>query len=271
MLWQAQTDMYFAMAEGILPYPEPSTFLRWPIFATLAQRAFIPDAAEQFGGFIAAHNVETIIVTDKLLPTWRTLLSTIDTRPTKAEDVWLFRVTRQPRPDVETAWRSLRKHFDTERLITLITGAEKYLSEGGNLDSLSVLRAEKLNLIPQDSLVGPPLLDIPGLPIELNQKTDPHLIDGLWLGKTPAGQVSVGEEVWYSAVAPMVEQLHGVASGIYYPYPDKLTARVLRTEEPSGWLIMTFTRDGLARASELLTASTKNAGPTLPDPLEDQM
>ena len=63
LLWQAQTHMYFAMAEGILPYPEPSAFLRWPIFASLTQRAFVPDAAEQFRGFIAAHDVETIIVT----------------------------------------------------------------------------------------------------------------------------------------------------------------------------------------------------------------
>jgi len=269
MLWQAQTHMYFQMAEGILPYPDPSAFLRWPIFPSLTRRAYVPYAAEQFGAFIAAHNVESIIVTDDLLPTWRALLSTIDTRPTKVEGVWLFRVARQPRPDVETAWRSLRKCFDTERLVTLVTGAQKYLSEGGNLDSLSVLAAEKLNLIPEDSLVGPAILEIPGLPIELNQNADPHLLDGVWLGKTPDGLVSVGEEVWYSAVAPMVEQLHGVASGIYYPYPDRLEAGALRTEEPSGWLLMTFTREQLARASELLTASTKNARPTLLEHLED--
>ena len=105
--------------------------------------------------------------------------------------------------------------------------------------------------------------------MESNPKTDPHLMDGLWLGKTPDGLVSVGEEVWYSAVAPMVEQLHGVASGIYYPYPDKLATGEPRTEEPDGWLLMTFNREQLARASELLTTSTKNAGPTLFEHLKD--
>ena len=269
MMWQAQTHMYFAMAEGILPYPEPSAFLRWPIFASLTQRAFVPDAAEQFRGFIAAHDVETIIVTDKVLSTWRTLLSTIDSQPIKVDDVWLYRVRRQALPDVETTWLRLRTSFDTKRLVTLVTGADKYLSEGENLDSLSVLSAEKLNLIPQDLLVGPPILEIPGLPIESNPKTDPHFMDGLWLGKTPDGLVSVGAEVWYSAVAPMVEQLHGVASGIYYPYPDKLAAGVPRTEEPDGWLMMTFNREQLARASELLTTSTKNAGPMLFEHLKD--
>ena len=165
-------------------------------------------------------------MTDKVLSTWRTLLSTIDSQPIKVDDVWLYRVRRQALPDVETTWLRLRTSFDTKRLVTLVTGADKYLSEGGNLDSLSVLSAEKLNLIPQDLLVGPPILEIPGLPIESNPKTDPHFMDGLWLGKTPDGLVSVGAEVWYSAVAPMVEQLHGVASGIYYPYPDKLAAGI---------------------------------------------
>jgi hypothetical protein len=258
MIWQAQTRMYFDMAEGP-PFPDSSAFLRWPIFPSLTRRAYVPDATEQFQAFIAAHDVETIVVTDKLFATWRGLLSTIDARPTKVADVWLFRVARQPRPDVEMTWRSLRKRFDTERFITLITGAQKYLSDGGNLDSLSVLGAEKLNLIREDSLVGPPLLEIPGLPIESNPKTDPRLLDGVWLGKTPDGLVSVGEQVWYSAIAPMVEQLHGIASGIYYPYPDKLAARVLPTEEPSGWLIMTFTYAQLSQAAALLAARKDNS------------
>jgi hypothetical protein len=50
-------------------------------------------------------------------------------------------------------------------------------------------------------------------------KTDPHLIDELWLGKGPNGLVNVGEEVWYSAVAPMVKQLHGVATEFTIPIP----------------------------------------------------
>jgi hypothetical protein len=82
-----------------------------------------------------------------------------------------------------------------------VIGADKYLSESENLDSLSVLSAEKLNLIPQDLLVGPSIVEIPGLPTELIPKTDPHLMNGLWLGKTPDGLVSVGEEVWYSAAS----------------------------------------------------------------------
>ena len=179
---------------------------------------------------------------------WKTMLTNLDAHPIKVEDVWLFRVARRPPTDVETTWRELRRRFDTERIVTLVAGAEKYLSGGGSLDSLSVLKAEKLNLIPKDSLVGPPTLVIPGLPIESKRNIDPHLLDGVWLGKTPDGLVSVGAQVWYSAAAPMVEQLRRVASGIYYPYPDKLTASVLGTEQPSGWLLMTFTREQLARA-----------------------
>ena len=138
MLWQAQTHIYFEMAGGP-PYPEASALLRWPIFPSLTQRAYVPDAAEQLGAFIAAHNVQTIIVTASLLSTWRTLLATVDAQPIKVDDVWLFRVAKQPQRDVETTWRDLRRRFDTGRLVTLVASAQKYLSDGGSLDSLSVL------------------------------------------------------------------------------------------------------------------------------------
>ena len=118
-------------------------------------------------------------------------------------------------------------------------------------------------------MVGPPTLVIPGLPIESEQDVDPHLLDGVWLGKTPDGLVSVGAQVWYSAAAPMVEQLRRVTSGIYYPYPDKLTASVLGTEEPSGWLLMTFTREQLARANELLISLKNKSEPALIDHSSD--
>ena len=74
-----------------------------------------------------------------MLSTWRTLLSTIDAQHNRVDDVWLYRVRRQALPDVETTWLRLRISFDAKRLVTLVTGADKYLSEGGNLDSLSVL------------------------------------------------------------------------------------------------------------------------------------
>ena len=82
------------------------------------------------------------------------------------------------------------------------------LAEGASI-LFSVLKAEKLNLIPKDFLVGPPTLVIPGLPIESKQDVDPHLLDGVSLGKTPDGLVSVGAQVWCSAAAPMAEQLAG--------------------------------------------------------------
>ena len=133
----------FTMAEGILPYPEPSAFLRWPIFPSLTQRSYVPDAAEQFEAFVTAHKVQTIIVTDRLLLTWRTLLGAFDAQPIKVNDVWLFKVAKQPARDVETTWRDLRRRFDTGRFVTLVAGAEKYLSEGGSLDSLSVLEGRR--------------------------------------------------------------------------------------------------------------------------------
>jgi hypothetical protein len=79
----------------------------------------------------------------------------------------------------------------------------------------------------------------------------------------------VGAQLWYSASAPMVEQLRRVTSGIYYPYPDKLAASVLETEEPSGWLLMTFTREQLARANELLISLNNKSEPAVTDHSSD--
>ena len=118
-------------------------------------------------------------------------------------------------------------------------------------------------------MVGPPTLVIPGLPIESKRIIDPHLLDGVWLGKTTDGLVSVGAQVWYSAAAPMIDQLRRVTSGIYYPYPDKLTTSVPATEESNGWLLMTFTREQLARASELLISLNNKSEPALIDHSSD--
>jgi hypothetical protein len=252
MLWQAQTHMYFNMAEGVT-LPPPVEFRRWPIFPTLTKQAYIPNATEQFRGFLSAHSVEAIIVTDEALPTWQVFLSTLHVRPIKIDGVSLYRISAQPRFDVETTLRSLRARFDTERLVTLVMSAEKYLSQGKSVHSLSVLKAKDLDLVPQDSLIGPPVLLVPGMQVDLNQDADPHLAYGVWLGETSDGLVGVGEQVWYSAVAPVVEKLRGVSSGIYFPYPDKL-ATTTAVDMRDGWLLITFTRAQLTQASALLAA-----------------
>jgi hypothetical protein len=255
MMWQAQTHMYFDMAEGTT-MPPPSDFRRWPIFRSLTKRGYVPDPKEQFEAFAKEHHVTAIIVTDGLLPTWQDLLSRLDSHPVKLEGVCIYRLPRTSMPDVEETWRSLRTRFDTERLTTLITGSEKYLSQGGELNSLSVSRVEEAGLIPLNELVGPPIMTVPGVQDHSNQNRDPHFSDGVWIGRTPDGLVAVGEEAWYVATKPLLDKLRGVSSRIYFPYPSELRGAALGRDAQDGWLMLTFTRAQLAQAAALLSTRT---------------
>ncbi len=260
MMWQAQTNMYFDMAGGTT-MPPPSDFRRWPIFRSLTKRGYVPDPKEQFEAFAKEHHVTAIIVTDGLLAIWQVLLSSLDAHPIKVEGVCIYRLPRLSMPNVEPTWLSLRSRFDTERLTTLITGSEEYLSRGGKLYSLSVRGAEEAGLIPRDQLVGPPILTAPGVQDYSNQNRDPHFSDGVWIGPTPDGRVAVGEEAWYSATTPLLEKLRGVSSRIYFPYPTELGRAAPGRKAQEGWLVLTFTRAQLAQAAALLStsASPKNA------------
>ena len=261
MLWQAQTKMYFDMAEGTTA-PPPSDFRRWPIFPSLTKRAYVPDAAEQFKAFAAEHRVTAIIVADGVLPTWQALLSTLDAHPVRAKGVSIYRLPMTGMPDVERTWRGLRSRFDTERLTALIVGSENYLSHGGDLNSLTVHRAEESALISNDELVGASILTAPGVQDYSRQNRDPHFTDGVWIGRTPDGMAVVGEEAWYVTAAPLIDKLRTVSTRIYFPYPRELGETAPGRDAQDGWLLFTFTRAQLSQAAALLSAKTGQPNPT---------
>ena len=146
------------------------------------------------------------------------------------------------------------------RFTTRVTKAHKYLSEGGSLDSLSVLKASDLDLIPRDSLISPSVIPT----------SDARYAYGLWLGERPDGRIGIGEFVWYLAVIPLIERLRDIAGEIYFTDPIRLS-----TSAPApytqGWLMMVFTREQLARAAELLNTPIKKARPMLADHLETEV
>jgi hypothetical protein len=279
MLWQAQTHMYFNMAEGA-GAGWPDAFLRWPIAPALSDRSYVPHGVEQLKAFLAAHDVSAILVAERQLAIWRTPLSILDPAPSEVGGISLYRVTESARPDSGATLNAMRSQFDTERIAALIAIANTCLLKKGGAASLSVLKAEELQLLPQDSLIGPPpqfalgttRISAPLAPrttSDPNLITDPHLAYGLWLGTTPDGHVGVGEQAWYSGVAPLIEKLRGVSSGIYFPYPNKLATGAPPPDDRDGWLLITFTLEQLARANEMLSASeTKESQPLTARPTD---
>ena len=62
MRWQAETHMYFRMAQGAGPWP--AEFRDWPIMDAFYQRSWMPDAPEQFKAYVIAHRVAAVIIAD---------------------------------------------------------------------------------------------------------------------------------------------------------------------------------------------------------------
>ncbi len=279
MLWQAQTHMYFNMAEGA-GAGWPDAFLRWPIAPALSDRSYVPHGSEQLKAFLTAHDVSAILVADQQLAIWRTPLSILDQAPLEVGGISLYRVTKSARPTSGNTLNAMRFRFDTERIAALVAIANEFLSKKGGAGSLSVLKAEQLQLLPQDSLIGPPpefALGSARISVQSalrttsdpNLITDPHFAYGLWLGTTPDGLVGVGEQAWYSGVAQLIEKLREVSSGIYFPYPHKLAMGGRLPDDRDGWLLITFTLEQLARANEMLSASeTKESQPPTARPTD---
>jgi len=279
MLWQAQAYMYFNMAEGA-GAGWPDAFLRWPIALALCDRSYVPHGSEQLKAFLAAHDVSAILVADQELAIWRTPLSILDPAPLEVGGISLYRVTKSARTDSGTTLNAMRSQFDTERIAALVAIANEVLSKKSEAGSLSVQRAEELQLLPQDSLIGPPpqfalgsarssVQSAPHTTSDPTLITDPHFAYGLWLGTTPDGHVGVGVQAWYSGVAQLIEKLRGVSSGIYFPYPNKLATSAPPPDGEDGWLLITFTLEQLARANEILSNSeTKDSQPLTARPTD---
>ena len=251
MLWQAQTDMYFKMPEGGAGVRMEES-RRWPIVQALEKRTYIPRAPEQLATFLAAHGVTAVVVTDDDFPAWQALLSKLGPPAIRLGGISLYRVPAQGEHDLERTLLEAREHFDEDRLRDLVMGAHRFLSNGGNLHSLSAVKAADLDVISRESLLGPTSTFDPSLAPK-RKAHDPRLAFGVWLAPWPGDRVSVGEFAFYPAVAPLIERLRPIAGEIYFPYPSELKPhQVLPESQADGFLLMTFTREQLARAAELL-------------------
>ena len=268
LLWQAQAEMYFNMAEGGAG-ARSEEFGRWPIFSAFANRSYIPQPGRQLKMFLAAHKVRTVIVSDQDLALWQPLLSTLDAAPTAVGGIWLYRVPSYADDYTEAAFLKMRAQFDIERLRMLVSIANRYLLNGGQIDSLTMVKARDLNLIPTDSLIGPDLAFDPVEAPHPKPFTDPRFAYGLWLSSWSSDRIALGEYVWYPAAGPMIKTVRSLGGEIYYPFPNKDSSNPQLHRDNNGFLLLILNREQLARANELLTTLTKNAGPTLFQHLQD--
>jgi hypothetical protein len=135
----------------------------------------------------------------------------------------------------------MQQHAARARFEALLTGAERYLSQGRNPAELTPQAAETLGLVPLDWFGGEPFPshDHVGNPI--------FHIESILSGSRGGG-IAVGIEGSYAALKPTIDRYSPQASAIYFPYPSRLAPKASLTGG-AAMLVMEFERTGLARAA----------------------
>jgi hypothetical protein len=245
MYWQAETGMYFAIAEGHFG-PIPQSFLAWPIVGAFLDGGEIPDASEQLNAFLATHGVTAVVFRqqDPSAAKWRTLTESSGAKVEAIDDV----IFARPPPAALEGLRNasaieMECKLDDARFAALLDGAAQYLAKGEPLEALSPGRAQRLGLLPSGWVRS-----IEGV----------YSSEGLWLGPWNGGKVSVGVRASYACVQRLVTRYRADAAETFFPYPRELVTA------PSGDLfqrkfVMVFTREALAHA-----AARARAGVTAP-------
>lgn len=249
-LWQAQAQMHFNMAQGA-GGAWSDAFLRWPIVESFRIRSYVPDASEQLRVFLAAHDVNAVIVADDDLAQWQPLLSTLGVAPIRVGGVSLYRLKDNRAHDANRLLLDARMRFDNDRMAMLVKVASKYLADGGDLESLSMIKVRDLNLIPKQCLIGPDMAFDPLNPPHPKPISDPRFVYMLWLSPWTKNKIAMGEYVWLPAAAPMIEQLRRLGVEINYPDPNRESRTSHSKLDDYRFLLVVLTRDQLTRVAAL--------------------
>jgi hypothetical protein len=268
MQWQVAGGMYFRLAGG---YPglsplAPPQYARWPIMQALYYVAGVPDAGEQLKALLAHERVSAVIVgplkyrmADRFDGKWtsatwshgplsreerarinRLLTSSLGVQPVKAGGVTLYRIAPgQLAPYREVSALEMQQRYVRTRFEVLLKAAHQYLAGGGTLDGLATQKAQVLKHVP-DWFGGPAF---PAL-------SPNRIFQVEWaLGQWHRGRVALGVQGSYAALQPLIRQYGPDASGVYFPFPHRLTSPPVADPEKSALMVMEFTPAGLARAA----------------------
>jgi hypothetical protein len=233
MLWQAAAGFYFRMAGGWTSIT-PREFERWPIVGAMLTQTYIPDVTTQLRAFMAARDAHTILVTDHESQFWQSMLSPLDSSPTRSGGVVIYSTS----PDKLAPFRGLsalemERRSNLARFSALLLAARGYLAQNGNLAQLAPMRAQQLSLLPPHWVTDP------------NVRTN----NGLYLGPWNGNKVAVGVVGSYEGLQPVIGKYRAAASQIFFPFPKRLI------EPPHGdtfmrLLVMVFDRNGLTQAAQ---------------------
>ena len=92
MLWQAEADFDFAMAQGHTG-PQPALYASDPLWQIVAGGGLYGFTSDQLRSWLHDHGVSAVLVTPDVLSKWRFLLAPISGAPKLAGGIWTYRPT----------------------------------------------------------------------------------------------------------------------------------------------------------------------------------
>lgn len=238
MLWQAESAMYFAMAGGYTGLT-PREFSSWPIVGAFSTQTVIPDEKVQLMAFMARHGVSAVIVNDEHLAFWSALLAQADPSPVHAEDLSIYRPSRNDLARYRDASATeMERQSDAARINALIVATSRYLELGKDPARLTPMNVQALGLLPANWVNDP----------------DVRTNNGLYLGPWKENEVAIGIVGSYTALAPTIEKYRQSASQVFFPYPKELKV------PPAGdtfmrLLVMVFDRQHLTTIARQIKAA----------------
>ena len=256
MYWQAETKMYFRMAQGAgLP---PGDAKLWPILEGFAMQSFTPNAPQQFRSYLATHGVTAVIATDRVYPLWQSLLSTLQVEPVSVGDVELFRIPLRPKDDYIEVLRRMRADFDTSRFESVVVNTNDYLKRGGRLNALYARDAPSIGVIPRADLIGPQEAFSFIRDPQHNWFRNADYQYGVGLFVTPENQIAIGENAWYPIARQIVAKYGAIANRVDIEAPLGSAAAGFNSDTLTRF-VMTFDRERIERAAALATNDLKQS------------
>ncbi len=235
LFWQLKTDFYFRLAVARIGDVAPPSLAGWPILKTIYRGDPILDVGTQLKAFLGAQGVKTVLVDDRGSGPWRPVIAAAGLSASDAEGVLVYTVPSAVLARFSEATPHQMAAQEAMRAFSvLVEAADRYANGGFPLANLSIVEAERLNL-----------LSLPAgnkRPFSLDARWFPN---PLWLGSADNSRIAVGIVGEYDDLRLLIDQYGGDAADVFFPYPQRLATR----RDGSGQLLMVFTVQGLARAA----------------------
>jgi hypothetical protein len=237
MLWQAETGMYFRMAEAWTPIT-PAEFDDYPIVRAFLTSTTLPEIKVQLGTFLAAKHVgAAVLETDSRdFPEWRSMFATLGLAPVETGGVTIYRITPESVAGLGAITPvELQSRAALERFGALVSAANQYVASGKPLADLTALRVERLGMLP------------PMWVTDRGLRTN----NRLWLGPYGDGRIGVGLVGRLGAMRPVIARYRACSAHIYF---DSRPLDATTPDSTGGVLQMVFDTKGLACAAKIASS-----------------